>query len=328
MIDVLTIPRFASYDLMKTARQNGGGGGMCLKMSRVMEILGANFPGSRMIVDAGDIRYDSVVVDFAWFVEEVKQGRWSESKKRFEEKGVRKCIGMGSELSFFRMTFPELQEVLKVCDRVTVNCDFLAQLLEGCGIGWFNRLIDPIPDMFFDDVPVSERKPRVVAAGNVSWFKNSQGVVDVFRALEGRGVERVYIGSASFWGDSQDTTAKKLERELYASCDVIHEDVPQAEVAALYRASRVGVWCAYHDVFATAVHEMIASGLMVVSAPHGLAYEMPVDILKPDARADKIVELATMDDEEWLKRSEKCREWARNRVSVNVFLAQLRGLLA
>ena len=93
-------------------------------------------------------------------------------------------------------------------------------------------------------------------------------------------------------------------------------------------ASRFGLWLAYHDVFATAVHEMMMAGLSVVASKHGLAPEIPVwSASGVRAQVEAIKRLSSETDESLEEQSERISNWAVENVSYEAFQRQLKEVL-
>ena len=202
MIDYLTHPRYIEYNTNYLPSFQGGGGGMGVKTCRVLEALRDVYPVTRAICNASEIEADVVLIEPLRFTlapgpddavcepcDVLIAGlRKSDSKK------ILYC----SELALMRMP-PKLRvQVVSLCDAITTNCRFQSQVFQYAGVYSNYLLCDPIPACFVSEMHYTNRKSRVIATGNVSWQKNAQQVIEVFKALNGV-CERAYIGSASLW---------------------------------------------------------------------------------------------------------------------------------
>ena len=327
MIDLLTIPRFTDYDVSIPSQSQKGGGGMPIKIARVGAILKENFPRSKVVTQFEELSSDYIIIDAAYcqILTSANKERWGKFLEFLKNRPDAIKLLMCSELSLMRMLPDDVKELVQSVDHIAVNCHFLQKVLVYQDIYAARILCDPIPDEFFEPA-TAEREPAVVALGNISWYKNSMQVIDVFRELEGQGVKRIYLGSAAFWGDSRNLeTAARLQQELYDVCDEVIEDAVQSEVVEVMKRCRAGLWVCIHDVFATSVHEMLASGLCVIGANHGLSDELPFPAYTESTdMATAIIE--AIKSERWNIRSEKAREWAQDRVTTDVFLSQLRSM--
>jgi hypothetical protein len=219
-------------------------------------------------------------------------------------------------------------EVIEICDVVTCNSQFLVNAFKYIGIICNHILIEPIPALFEPSGGYSQRDAVVVAMGNVSWEKNSPQVSAVFKRLKGR-VKTCYIGSASLWHENTtNPLAQRLEEELFANTDAIIREATTPEVAAVLTKARFGLWVAYHDTYATTTHEMIMSGLATVSARHGLASALPLDIQSGvENQADAVLRLVERRDDELEENAKRLTRWAHANVSYAAFQKQVASIL-
>ena len=142
-------------------------------------------------------------------------------------------------------------------------------------------------------------------------------------------IERVYIGSASLWYDtSNEDVPQRLQDALYAHTDrVVHEATTPQMVDEFHNA-RFGLWLAYHDTFASGLHEMLMAGMPVVAAKHGLAAEIPVcSVSGVRAQVDAIKRLADEPDDALEERSKRISRLAYETVSYSAFQDQMKDVL-
>ena len=223
-------------------------------------------------------------------------------------------------------------EVVAVCDLVTTSCEFQRRLFKYININSnhiSNHILrDPIPPMGFGESDYKSRRTEVVATGNVAWEKNSQQVIEVFKALKGV-VKRVYVGSASFWYDATDNPVQhRLQEELYKHSDEVIKECTLQQLATRFQHSRFGLWVAWHDTTATAVHEMLAAGMLVTAAKHGLASEIPVwSSSGVRAQVEAIKRLLAESDANLEEQSKRVSKWIDDNASYEAFHKQVQQVL-
>ena len=177
-------------------------------------------------------------------------------------------------------------------------------------------------------MPWKDRTSQLVALGNISWQKNTQQLVQLFKALKGK-VERVYAGSHSLWrSDDQDASAIRLQNELYEHCDKVIPECTISEFAKILYESKYGVWVSTHDTTSTATISMFRAGIPVIGAQHGYADEIPVRTAQGTENQLKAIrDLLNGDDEEMGVWSEHVSDWAEQNASYAAFIDQLNGVL-
>ncbi len=333
MIDYLTHPKFLNYDPSILPSSQGGGGGMGTKTYRVLEALRDVYPRTQGICDASEITADTVLIEPLRFTL-TTEGYGDREYENVEQliHGLRnhksRKILYCSELTLMRMPHLLREQVVKLSDVVTANCKFQANVFKYVNVNTNHILCDPVPDVFLSRLSYKERKPRLVATGNVSWQKNAPQVTEVFKGLKGV-MERVYVGSASLWYTAlEEEGPQRLQEELYANTDRVVHEATTAEIAREFQNARFGFWCAFHDTFATAAQEMMMSGMPVVAAKHGLASEIPAwSASGVRAQVEAIKRLANETDESLEEQSERISKWARENVSYAAFQGQLKEVL-
>ena len=330
MIDYLTHPKFLPYNPAVLPSVQGGGGGMGVKTYRTIEALRDVYPRTRGICDSSDIESETVLIEPLRFTLSMNGFEGHENTetliKGLKASNCRKILYC-SELTMLRMPVDMRRNVLSFCSIVTANCQFLANLLRYIGVYTDYILCDPVPAEVFAAPRGNyfSRPNRIVASGNVSWQKNAHGLAKVFEALDGV-VERCYIGSKSLWFNaSSDKVAHEVEDELYKHTDRIIREATTTTVATEFENCRFGLWIAYHECFATAVHEMMMSGLCVVAANHGLAPYLPVKIGGTlNQQVTQVKKLAAMSNSDLEQQSFELRDWAIKHASYQTFQDQLK----
>lgn len=319
MIDLLTWGHYADYDPNLRPSKQGGAGGMQSKTARTLEVLQTYFPGSRVVTEVDDIRSTVVLIEPLRFTlgdfDSVDKLEWIDAKK----------IMYGGEFAPLRLSPSERDRFFRHADAVTYHSEFLKNLFKYIGIKAKYLLTEIVPDLFHPGEDPAKREKQIIAMGSVSMEKNSGRVIEIFKRLKGE-AKRVYIGSGSLWGEG--VVNEKLEDELFDNCDEILSDATPVEVAEKLRQSKVGLWCAIHDTWSNCVHEMIASGVPVVSSCHGLAAELPVrKAVNIDSQLRLVHEVLDMPIESYCHESDDLYKWSQANVSPAVFIEQLRHIL-
>ena len=333
MIDYLTHPRFLNYDSSILPSNQGGGGGMGTKTYRVLEALRDVYPRTQGICDASEITADTVLIEplrFSLTTEGYGDREYENAEqlidglRNHESRKILYC----SELTLMRMPHDLREQVVGLSDCITANCKFQENVFKYVNVNTSHILCDPVPEVFLSRLSYRERKPRLVATGNVSWQKNTPQVTEVFKGLKGV-VERVYVGSASLWYTAlEEEGPQRLQDELYANTDRVVQEATTEQIACEFRNARFGFWCAFHDTFATGAQEMMMSGMPVVAAKHGLASEIPAwSASGVRAQVEAIKRLANETDESLDEQSDRISKWAIENVSYAAFQGQLKEVL-
>ena len=312
-----------------------GGGGIHVKTYSVLEALKQVYPRTRGIADSSEIQADTVLIEPMRFALPIIAGDGAD--RDYENNhalltGLKECksrkVLFCTEFSLLRMAPALRNEVVKVCDLVTTSFEFQRRLFKYININSNHILRDPISPMFLGNTDYKNRRTEVIATGNVSWEKNSQQVIEVFKALKGV-VKRVYVGSASFWYDAtNDPLQQRLQEELYKHTDEVVKECTLQQLAARFQQSRFGLWVAWHDTTATAVHEMLASGMLVTAAKHGLASEIPVwSASGVSSQVEAIKRLLGESDAALDEESKRASKWIKENASYEAFHKQVQQVL-
>ena len=339
MIDYLTHPKYASYSPNLLPSQQGGAGGMSSKAFRVIEALNSNgYSNSKAITNAVDIVNKVVLVEPLRFLPFMKLSDDSESVDKmlkiltdYVENCDGKIILACSEYTITKLDRPVRQRLLQLAHKVTCNTRHQARVFSYFGIEPDAFLCDPVPDFYFDIFAANRNTetPSVVAYGNVSHPKNIRDLIQLYTSLEGSGIQRRYIGSDALWS-GVPSKQRELQEELYSVCDFIIQEETPMKIANHLADSTVGVWVAIHDSSAIGVHEMLATGMPVVAAKHGLSAELPVitDALANPGHLELRIKQVLEDyDEYGTGGNNTIREWARANVSYPAFISQFQSIL-
>lgn len=330
MIDYLTHDSFIGYnEQLRPSQQSPGvtGGGVATKTARVMAALGTQYR-VRTANSVEELKNPVVLVEPLLF--SMRQHGTEpldteiELLKAHDAFKILYC----SEKALLRLPHDLRHSLIGACDVVTYNCEFQYNLFRYVDIrAPLKLLCDPIPtDIFtFDE---SAKKRQIVASGYVDWFKNPWEVAAVFAGLEGAGVERVYVGSSGLWQAESSKVAAEAEQQIYDHTDTVIAEANRAELAAVWRDSRLGLWVPYHETFAFALNEMLMSGVIAVGANHGGGAELPITrVTGAEAKIEWVKRIIRAPEEELNSIASEIRESAKKRCSYDTFLDQFKTII-
>lgn len=333
MINYLTHETFTGYDeSLKPSEQKYGrtGGGMATKTVRVIEALKRNYPTAKTITNASDINADVVLIEPLRFtMEQIEGCEENDDLLDLLEASDAYKILYCSEKAIFRTDPMLYSRLFHICDVITVNCDFMRGLMNCLPKHPPIRpLCDPIPDEFFFP-GATKKKKQVIATGQIDWHKNVTGLIEVYEQLKGV-VERKYIGSVGLWRNADVSPLQnEMQSKLYAQCDTVIEEAGRAEIAEHFQESMLGLWVAYHDTFASGLHEMLRCGVLVTAANHGLSPEVPVIAASGVAnQVAQIKELLLTPPEVLEKQAKQVADRAKERCSYDTFQSQFQTILS
>ena len=195
-----------------------------------------------------------------------------------------------SEMEVLRWRDNLRRKVLSTMSGVFTTCDYQENLLKGVGVD-SKRLTEPINEFLF--YPGLKKRKQVVATGNASHVKNTEMLIAFYRALEGKGYHRVYIGGPLVSGYVNPANKHfpynhvnpankhfpynmELYHELKTVCDEFHEASPGTKVARIFSESEFYVNFAYHEVGCRTALEALMCGCGIIWGQHPLGKELPV----------------------------------------------------
>ena len=191
---------FVPFNLLQAMGPKNVGGGVALKYARIEEAGHPDFVCKRISsvteVDPGDI----VFADWMWFCvfpDDDKESAPIDQVKAFVELPNRKII-YGSEFCVCTLPRNLIGQAIDGADMILHNCQHLRRLYRAVGIFDSRFLCDPIPQVF---TPSILKTRKVVCVGLISEAKNTQAAASLFEQLKGTGVETVFIGGKSLWGE-------------------------------------------------------------------------------------------------------------------------------
>ena len=133
------------------------------------------------------------------------------------------------EQEFLRWSHQKRLELISATDIMAVSNLYLQSILNEFDIDT-KILYTPIDSTFYK--PAKTKKPRLVAVGQVSWSKNTDGIIELFTALKDTEIECVFIGNAHLWGKMARSTDSVLESQLEKCCTWI-SSASRTEMAEL-----------------------------------------------------------------------------------------------
>lgn len=270
----LTLDRYSKYKPDEPVSEKNPGGGMGPKTLSVIDV----WQGFYDVSVAQELHGNAeiLVVEPLWFLLRGGAGDLAtpdidKSIEEYKNYPARVKVVYTSELAFLKLRKSHREEIMKASTVVTTNCHFQKMLFE-----MFNVPTMPLCDVI-DPInyyrPKQKKRLAVMAMGRISIDKNSQKIVEIFKALSGK-IERVYFGGAGLWGYSQaeDTF---IESELKAHCDTFFNNVPQYEVSNELIGVAMGIFDPFHDCASTSNLQSLMAGLYNFYGLHGLWTERP-----------------------------------------------------
>lgn len=326
MLQFLTLENYAGYDLEKLPSENPQGGGMSMKWARIEALCNHYFIDYELNTAHDGISDDAgLVMDVDYVYHLWRTGGFEAFMDWLVNRQSRTVLMCTTRMAL-RMPKNVLVGVVNECSAVGSSCKFVQRLLRYHGVS-SQLFVDPILDSYSENAVGVERENRVIATGQISWFKNTRQVIDVFTALKDSPIRTMYVGGAGFWSNHfVNDSSMSMQHELERICDEYIEEATESEFAKLLYGSRFGLWCAWHDCSAYSLFEMMYAGVIPVCVPHGLADDLDVRTFdSADKMAEAILELS---DEDTSRESEALSVITRKRSGERSFLDQLRKLLS
>ena len=183
-----------------------------------------------------------------------------------------------SEMEVLRWRDALREKVLSTMEDVFTTCNYQQNLVKAVGIQ-SKRLAEPVSEFMF--YPGMKKTKQIVASGAANHVKNTKMLIDFYRALEGKGYHRVYIGGPIIWGyinsrEKQFRYNMDLYHELKTVCDEFHEGAAGTLLARIFSESEFYANFAYHEVGCRSVLEALMSGCGILWGLHPLGEELPV----------------------------------------------------
>ena len=264
-----------SYDASLSASKRNPGGGMATKRGSLDKVISEryffNWVGSFKQVTMPIVLIEPLTVrlgehykgDVDTFIEDLKA---------CPAKKVLYC----SEMEVARWGPKTFTAIIENVDIVTANTDYQKHLIwtlsnKSC---FPYHLCDPIDDELFR--PLSKVK-RIFSAGRVADFKNTEFLINVFKAVKARfgdKIETAYFGNADMWGEGSPEDFK-IEAELKSAVDVYEGGVSRSVLSRLFGESLIYASKTTHDVYSSTHAEILASAVISLGGGHPLFRERP-----------------------------------------------------
>ena len=185
-----------------------------------------------------------------------------------------------SEMEVMRWREELRSQVVSTLSGVFATCQYQKNLLSAVNIK-ASIVAEPVHEYLFYP---GDKKPRqIVACGATIHVKNVEMLIEFYRALEGKGFHRVFIGGPMVWGNwsnqrwgSSFKYNRTLLSKLQAVCDEFHDPAPATKVARIFSESEFYANFAIHEVGCRTVLEALMAGCGVIWGTHPLGDEMPV----------------------------------------------------
>lgn len=322
-MDCLVAYPHAAHDLMRPPSETNVGGSVSLKYARVA-VMGGN-QGFRLITSLAEIESDILFADWLWFDKAFMDHQDMDSDERvamFLDTDVRFRGISGTELSV--MTWPDdrRRKLVENVDCITDVNDYQREMYTYCGIQNSKRLCDPVPETLFYP---AQKTRRLICNGQISNFKRSYLVYELFKALRDTDIETCYIGSSTTWGRTIDKEAIELEAEIKDVADVFLGNCAQIDVAYWLNSSTFYAHVGWQDVGSIAQREAAMAGVITFALTHPSMKGVPA------YRYETIQALATAvvnyPMEKFAKDSERAREFAMECNSYKAWRQQMLAIV-
>ena len=274
-------PRFA-YDESGSVGQQNPGGGMATKQKALDKVLSERY-FFNWITDFSEVKHPILVIDPLILRMnnsrpdtmdlETWTSQWVEDLAACPAKKILYC----SEQEPGRWSPNLFSQILEHVDVVTANTAYQTSLIWTLSNGerYPYYLCDPIDTELFHPSPV--KKPRVFGAGRIAKFKNTEFLIEVFKAIKtrfGDAIETAYFGNASLWGLA-NSIDDKIAGVLKNCVDFYRGGISRATLARLFGESLFYISKTTHDVYSSTHAEALASGCISIGGGHPLFQERP-----------------------------------------------------
>lgn len=327
-IHYLIPDRFGLFNLELPPSMKNKGGGASAKVQRVIEALGQYY--EVVVTDSmPDEKADCILTDPIWFrFQEFHSPEYLyKMVEIYENYPARLKILCSTELALLELPYEARERIVQASSVVSTPCKWLSGLYNVHGITNV-RLCDPVPSIFYN--PNEKKTVSVVGMSLISSIKNSERILEIFKALEGKSIKRIYIGSADLWGEPNRYSIA-LEDAIRSNCDTFYRNLHQRGVATELMNVGAGIFDTYHDTGSESNLEALMSGVVGLYGSHGLWAERPGvhGLETADDFVDSLAELTDGFTKPPPKEKRiESEDWALQNCSYDHFLMEWRDLLA
>ena len=328
-------PRY-SYNESGAVGQQNPGGGMATKQKALDKVLSERY-FFNWITDFSEVKHPILIIEP--LILRLNNSRphtmdletWTEQwLKELSMCRARKILYC-SEQEIVRWSPNLFSQILEEVDVVTANTAYQKHLIWTLSNGgrYPHYLCDPIDTELFQPSPV--KKARIFGAGRIAKFKNTEFLIEVFKAIKthfGDAVETAYFGNASLWGLA-DSIDDKIADALKNCVDFYRGGISRVSLARLFGESLFYISKTTHDVYSSTHAEALASGCISIGGGHPLFQERPgIAGLKTVADYVNIVEqLISESEEQCNERQVASRAYVEEHCGFEAFHKQLKSVL-
>lgn len=270
MIDLM-YPFNDEYDETQPAGTANPGGGMATKGIAVQEAL-SKWYHVNLIRDFKELTSNMLIIEpLTPRLLNRDMNEWVEQLKACSAKKILYC----SEMEIARWSPKTFADITEAVDIVTANTDYQKSIIRTLSAGQVKpyKLCDPINTKLFAP---RKKKPIVFSAGRISHIKNSQFLIDVFRAVKSElKVETAYYGAADLWGNKPDPFDTFIEAEIKATVDTFSGNISREKLASKFSRALIYISKTTHDVYSSTHAEILSTENISLGGGHLLFTERP-----------------------------------------------------
>ena len=330
-LNYLIPDRFGKYNLNTSPSRQNPGGGLGTKAQRAIEAWSSYYEVNVTEHIEECLESELLVVEPYWFRsrghQKLKNIDVGQAVEAYTSYAAKIKILYSTELSMLEIPAGIRHRIFEASDVVTTPCDWLRDFYEMQSVRSM-RLCDPVPSVFYE--PNSRKTVSVVAMGRISTDKNTEKILEIFKALKGKPIQKIYIGGAALWGHT-DPVDESLERAIHAESDELHYNLTQPQIVEKLAEAGCAVFDTFHDTGSESNLEACMAGVVSFYGSHGLWNERPgVHNLQTVSEFVKaIAEMTQSFTEPPLEEErQKTEQWAIANCSYDQFLKQWKDIFA
>ena len=330
-INILTLHQFLNLDVQAPRGHQNSGGGMSCLMNAAKSVLSNRYEVS-FVTDTSKLTSDFVIIDMVYLGKLSKGGAFQHEQLVQNLVDIKvdcpekKFLLWCAEKTLLRLPHKIRKSLLGCIDAIVVTDPYIENLFKAINvvpIGYLNDCINP--DLF----RCAEKELSVIAVGALKYSKNIDWILQVYERLEGKGIERIYLGDAALWSSENRKEDISLKADIQAVTDTYIPNASVVEVAYHNAHAAFSINNTWHDCSSRANEELLMSGVISIHGEHPLFNGRPgYKVRTPEEAVEKISELTT----EFTQCPppsvhKKIREWALSNVSEEIFLKQFEHII-